>query len=198
MSDATSATLLGRLRHAPTDQAAWREFVDRYGVVVYRWCRHWGVQEADAEDITQAVMVDLGRQMRTFEYDRAGRFRAWLRTVARRAWCDFLAERQRKFPASGGTTVHEQLQAVGVEDDLLRRLDAECEREMLDATMARVQARVEARTFEAFRLMAIDGLSGAEAAARAGVSVASAFQARSRVQRLLQDEIAALNGGDTA
>ena len=34
----TSTTLLGRLRHAPADQAAWSEFVDRYGPKIYRWC----------------------------------------------------------------------------------------------------------------------------------------------------------------
>src|SRR4051812_48582155 len=43
MSDApdsrTDATLLGRLRHDPTDQRAWSEFVDRYGPKIYDWCR---------------------------------------------------------------------------------------------------------------------------------------------------------------
>jgi len=86
----TSPTLLGRLRNSPDDQAAWAEFVDRYGVVVYRWCRKWGLQDMDAEDVTQNVMLDLGRQMRQFEYRADGRFRGWLRTVAHRAWCDFL------------------------------------------------------------------------------------------------------------
>jgi hypothetical protein len=35
----TSITLLGRLRQAPAEQAAWSEFVERYGRKIYGWCR---------------------------------------------------------------------------------------------------------------------------------------------------------------
>ena len=34
----TSASLLC-LGHRPSDQAAWEEFVDRYGGKIYSWCR---------------------------------------------------------------------------------------------------------------------------------------------------------------
>jgi hypothetical protein len=36
---ATSPSLLARLRHAPADQAAWRQFV-AHGGQIYAWCRH--------------------------------------------------------------------------------------------------------------------------------------------------------------
>ena len=49
----TSLTLLGRLRQGATDQAAWDAFVERYGRKIYGWCRHWQLQQADAEDVTQ-------------------------------------------------------------------------------------------------------------------------------------------------
>lgn len=194
LSDRTSPTLLLRLRRSPTDEAAWREFVQRYGPAVYRWCRHWGLQEADAEDVTQGVLLDLGRQMRTFEYDRSLRFRNWLHTVARRAWVDFMERRKRQPTGSGDTAVGDLLQSVAVEQDLFRRLDAECERELLEEAMARVRLRVEPHTFEAFRLMAVEGLSGVEAAKRLGIQVASAFQAKSRVQKMLRAEVEALDG----
>jgi hypothetical protein len=35
----TDVTLLGRLRDDPTDQAAWGDFVARYGPQILRWCR---------------------------------------------------------------------------------------------------------------------------------------------------------------
>ena len=44
----TSPTLLAWLQRAPTDQAAWGEFVERYGTRIYGWCRQWKLQEADA------------------------------------------------------------------------------------------------------------------------------------------------------
>ena len=77
----TSASLLGRLRHQPTDQEAWSEFVDRYGEKIYGWCRRWHLQDADAKDVTQAVLASLCIKMRTFSYDPGLSFRGWLRTL---------------------------------------------------------------------------------------------------------------------
>ena len=48
----TSTSLLIRLRQAPADQAAWAEFVRRYGSRIPDWGRRWGLQEADAHDVT--------------------------------------------------------------------------------------------------------------------------------------------------
>ena len=193
--DRTSATLLGRLRNSPDDAAAWAEFVDRYGTVVYRWCRKWGLQEVDAEDVTQNVLLDLGRQMRSFEYRVNGRFRAWLRTVAHRAWCDFLTATHRQTPGSGDTAVAGTLASVPAGEEFVDHLEAECEREMLDAAMTVVRLRVDPHTWDAFRLTALDGVAGTEAALQLKMPVASVYQAKSRVQKLLQQEIERLDSG---
>jgi RNA polymerase sigma-70 factor (ECF subfamily) len=192
----TSPTLLGRLRLCPTDQAAWSEFVDRYAPVIFRWCRHWGLQEADAEDVTQNVLLDLGRQMRRFSYNAGGRFRSWLRTVAHRTWCDFLEGGRRQAKVTGDSGVLDLLSSVAAGESLVDQLEAECQREQLSVAMARVQARVEAHTWEAFRLTALEGLSGAEAGQRLSLAVGSVFQAKSRIQRLLQAEVQSLDEGD--
>ena len=55
----TSLTLLDRLRRDPKDQAAWSEFVARYGPRILQWCRGWGLQESDAQDVTQDVLLKL-------------------------------------------------------------------------------------------------------------------------------------------
>ena len=193
--DRTSPTLLGRLRQGVDDPAAWSEFVDRYGTVVYRWCRKWGLQDVDAEDVTQNVLLDLGRQMRTFEYRAGGRFRGFLRTVARRAWCDFLDTRRRHPAGSGDTAVVQLLSGIPAADELVDGLDAECERELLAAAMAVVKLRVEPKTWEAFHRTAVEGLGGAAVAAALRMPVASVYQAKSRVQKLLQDEVERLDAG---
>jgi RNA polymerase sigma-70 factor (ECF subfamily) len=185
----TSPTLLGRLRDTPTDQAAWGEFVDRYSRKVYSWCRQRGLQRADAEDVTQNVLVDLARQMRTFEYRPSGSFRAWLRLVTHRAWCDLLESRRAATAGSGDTGVLRVLESVEARDDLLRQLAEEYDRELLEEAMKRVQPRVEPQTWEAFRLTALERLSGAEAASRLGVAVTAVFKAKSRVQKMLQEEL---------
>ena len=81
----TSVTLLARLRRDPTDQAAWCDFVTRYGPKILQWCRRWRLQEADAQDVTQDVLLKLHSLMATFSYDASRSFHGWLKTLAHHA-----------------------------------------------------------------------------------------------------------------
>jgi len=186
----TNASLLRRVRGDGADQAAWSEFVERYGQQVYEWCRKWHLQEADAQDVTQTVLAKLAVKMRTFAYDPARSFRAYLKTLTHYAWCDFLEGSKRPGAGAGGSAVLEMLQTIEARDDLVRRLTTEFDQEMLDEAMSRVQERVEPHTWEAFRLTALEELSGAEAAQRLQVKVATVFKAKSKVLKMLQEEIA--------
>jgi len=188
----TSATLLGRLRQVPMDQAAWAEFTERYGRKIYGWCRQWNLQAADAEDVTQIVLLKLAAKMQTFLYDPAKSFRAWLKTVTRNAWNDYWAGRSR-VAATGGSQAVELLQTVEAREDLVRRLDDEFDRELLEEATARVRLRVRPRTWEAFERTALQGQSGAEAAKELGMKVATVFVAKSKVQAMLQEELRKLD-----
>jgi RNA polymerase sigma factor (sigma-70 family) len=189
----TSPTLLGRLRTAPTDQTAWGEFVDRYGPRIYAWCRRWQLQEADAQDVTQNVLLRLAEKMHGFDYDRARSFRGWLRTLTHHAWCDFVSGRQA---AGGGSQLLEVLHRVEAREDLQGRLEEELDRELLAEAMARVRLRVEPHTWEAFELLAVQGCSGAEAASRLGMKVATVFVARSKVNKMIREEMSRLDSPD--
>src|SRR5215510_8318159 len=85
----TRVTLVTRLGQDPTDHAAWGVFVERYGRHIYRWCRQWKLQDADAEDVSQDILAKLARKLRDFYYDPSRSFRGWLKTVAHHAWRDF-------------------------------------------------------------------------------------------------------------
>jgi RNA polymerase sigma-70 factor (ECF subfamily) len=52
-----------------------------------------------------------------------------------------------------------------------------------------VKVRVPPQRWEAFRLTALEGLSGAEAAQRLNMKVATVFTAKSKVQKMVQEEI---------
>jgi RNA polymerase sigma factor (sigma-70 family) len=187
----TSISLLDRLRLTPDDPAAWRDFSDRYTAVIYDWCRHWRLQDADARDVTQMVMLKLIRRLRTFEYDPKKSFRNWLRKVAHDSWADFLTEQSRS--AANGVALS-RLDELPSREDLLRHLDAEFDREVLEEAFARVQVRVEPRTWEAFRLTALEGVSGVEAARQLGTSIANVFKAKSNLLKLLGEEVRRLEG----
>ncbi len=191
----TSASLLGRLREEVVDPADWAEFVRRYGPVIYGWCRRWKLQEADAEDVAQAVLVKLVGKIRTFRYDPSRSFRAYAKTLAHYAWCDYVQSLRKPGAAgTGDSAVIGQLDEMAARDDLQEHLSDAFDREILEAAMARVRGRVEPHTWEAFRLMAVEGLSGAEVAERVGQTAAFVFKAKSKVQRMLRDDVRRFEG----
>jgi len=191
---ATRVTLLGRLRHDPTNQTLWAEFVEHYGTKIFLWCRKWGLQEADAQDVTQNVLMKLADKIRTFQYDPSRSFRAWLKTLTHHAWSDFLESRQRPGLGSGDSRIADMLHSIEARADLVKHLESEFDRELLEEAMARVRLRVAPQTWEAFRLTAFEGLSGAEAAQRIPMQVAQVFVAKRRVQKMLTTEVAKLEG----
>jgi RNA polymerase sigma-70 factor (ECF subfamily) len=185
----TSASLLGRIRQDPNDQAAWADFVKRYGPKIYRWCQQWRLQEADAQDVTQNVLLKLAAKLGTFVYDPAQSFHGWLRTLTEHALSDFVAERRHPGLGSGDSRVVEMLETVEARTDLLAWLKDEFDQEVLEEALSRVQVRVPLQRWEAFRLTALEGLSGAEAAQRLNMKVATVFTAKSKVQKMVQEEI---------
>jgi RNA polymerase sigma-70 factor (ECF subfamily) len=186
----TRATLLGRLyRSGTADEDAWSEFVDHYGRRIYKWCRHWQLQDADAEEVTQRVLLLLLTKMKDFVYDPSRSFRAWLKTVTHHAWRNLVAS-QRRTPAGGGESGQwERLLTVAARDDLVHRLEKEFDCERLEQAMVRVRIRVAPHNWEAFRLTAVDGVDPREVARRLEMKIANVYAARSNVQRLLHEEV---------
>ena len=189
----TSLSLLARLKEAPGASPTWDEFVARYQPRIVQWCRRWGLQESDALDVSQNVMLELSQQMRNFEYQPGGRFRAWLKTVARRAWYDYSHRRKRKEFQADESEIWHRLDEQDAEQDLLKSLEEECEREFMSVAMQRVRRRVKAETWDAFHLVEFEGVSNEEAAERTGLSKASVYVARGRVQKMLIKEVEALD-----
>lgn len=191
----TSVTLLARLSGADSAAPAWGEFLRRYGPQVLSWCRHWRLQEADAEDVAQDVLLRVSRQMKTFRYDPGRSFRGWLKTVTRAAWNDWLDARRRAAQGSGDTSARAALESVTARDDLVARLETEFDRELLDTASAAVRGRVDPKTWDAFRLTAVEGLPGAAAAEQLGMKVTAVYVAKGRVQKMLQEEVKSLDPG---
>lgn len=189
----TRDTLLGRVGHDPNDPRAWSEFVRFYGPKIYSWCGAWGLQDSDARDVTQNVLLNLAIRLRDFEYDPDRSFRAWLKTLTRNAWYNFRKAQRRPGQGTGDSVVWDRLANVAAREDLTRRLEDAFDHELLREAVARVRLRVEPRTWEAFRLLAQENWSGAQAARHLGMKVATVFVARSKVMRMLRDEVAKLD-----
>ncbi len=185
----TRITLLGRLGRDQSDPAAWSEFVEHYGRKIYGWCRVWGLQDADAQDVTQHVLLKLVAGFRDFQYEPGRSFRAWLKTVTHHAWHDYLKARQRPGRGSGDSSILRLVDNVEAPDDLSVRLQDAFDRELLEEAIARVRLRIEPRTWDAFRLLALDDWSGAQAARHLGMKVATVFVSRGKVLKMIREEV---------
>lgn len=82
---------------------------------------------------------------------------------------------------------------VAAREDLTARLDRTFDHELLAEGLRRVRNRVEESTWAAFDLTAIQDLPAAQAAAQLSMSVAGVYQSKSRVFRLLREELSLLD-----
>ncbi len=187
----TSLSLMERLRQFPWNTEAWERFVELYRPKIYGWCRAWGLQAADAEDVAQEVIAKLTQKMASFDYDRSRCFRAWLKTITQHALSDLMASRCRAL----GDGLVPIVRSIEARTDLEKRIEELFDRELLDQAIARVRERVAPVTWDAFRLTTFEEYSGAEASSLLGIPVASVFVAKHRVQKILKEELAKLENG---
>lgn len=190
----TRVTLLHRLAADPRCQESWGEFVRLYGPVIRVWCQRWGLQECDAQDVTQTVLVRLTVKLPAFAYDQTKSFRGWLKTLTHHAWHDFVTDSAQRTRGSGDSAIMARLNSAEARTDLEARVEAAFDRELLDLAVARVRERVADATWRAFQRTAFDMASPAEVAEELGVRVSQVYLSKHRVQKLLTEEVAALEG----
>jgi len=100
----TRASLLLQIQ-AGVDNDAWQEFVTTYRPIIYRLARKRGLQDADAQDLAQQVLLSIARSIEHWQKnDESVRFRHWLRRVAKNAIYNALT-RQPRDRAAGGTSI---------------------------------------------------------------------------------------------
>jgi RNA polymerase sigma factor (sigma-70 family) len=194
-SELTSLTLLDRVGKDTSDHAAWGEFVAYYGPKIRVWCCQRGLQSADADDVTQNVLLRLSRSLRKFTYDPSQKFRGWLRVVTEHALSDFFADQKRQPRAGGDGRGLAALEAAEAQDDLLALIMSEYTNVLVGRAYAVVHARVEPQTWEAFRLTACENRPGEEVAAALGMNVTAVFKAKSRVLAFIRQEVKRIDGG---
>jgi RNA polymerase sigma factor (sigma-70 family) len=184
--------LLDRMRASPDDRGVWAQFVMFYERAIYGWCRRWGLQHADAEDVTQEVFLKLSVRMRTFCYDPQRSFRAWLKKVAQRECQHYLVKQRKAGQAGGGEFASQRLDVIEARVDRVQRMEEAFDKERLKQAAARVQLRVDPKTWDAFHMLAVQGCRGVEVAKHLDMEVGTVFVARSRAQRMLREELTRL------
>jgi RNA polymerase sigma factor (sigma-70 family) len=155
------------------DQQAWTEFTEIYTPLVHRLARQRGLQDADAEDLTQEVFQALACALERQVFDpRRGSFRGWLFAIARNLAVNYLIRQARQPRATGDTDLRhvlEALEAPPPEDSVL--FEREYQRQLLQWAMNRVKREFSALAWNVFWRVGVEGQSAQEAAEAAGTTV---------------------------
>ncbi len=187
----TSVTLLGRIQDA-SDANAWGDFVECYAPRIFSWCRKYSLQESDAADVTQEVLIKLVTAMQTFRYDPSrGRFRGWLKTITVNVVRD-MSRRRANSESPRDSQLLEILEDEQASNALSDSIEAAWQQEILKAAEDSVRLRVKPSTWNAYQLAAVEQLSAADTAERLGVPVADVYVSKSRVIKMLRIEVAKL------
>jgi RNA polymerase sigma factor (sigma-70 family) len=196
----TRPSLLFRLRDWQ-DAASWEEFYRLYHKLVFSLALRSGLPRMEAEDVTQDVFKRVAESIHEFESDPArGSFRGWLMNLTRWRVADQFRKRARQEPPgtphrddSNGertSTLHR------VPDSNTPALDAgwedEWQHHVLDAALARLARRVEAKHFQAFELFSRQGWPVLRVAKELGMNPATIYVIKHRLTKQLKAEVEVL------
>jgi len=165
-----------------------------YTPLVHRFVQRYGLQAADADDVTQEVMVAVVKALRgtgEWRYDpERGRFRSWLFTVVRNKLRDFFSRGRRQPQGTGDSSLQRSLAQYPAPDDTVSALwDDEYDRFLLELAASQVRGRVHETTWKAFCMAMIEQKNPREVAETLNVSVASVYLAISRVRGMLRKHV---------
>ena len=185
----TRESLLLRVRD-PEDQAAWHEFVEIYRPVILRLARQKGMQEADADDVAQQVLIAIAKAVEQRPHDsKRAKFRTWLNRIAYNAILNVLT-RARPDRGSGDSAMIVVLNQFeshnGSDSDLLR---LEHRREVFRWAVRQVHKEFQQATWEAFWRNAIEGRTVETVAQELAKNRGAVYAARSRVMRRIQEKV---------
>lgn len=176
----TRQTLLARL-HDPNDQQAWEEFVHVYGPLIFRVARRRGLQPADADDITQKVLVAIAQAACDWEQgNTAGRLRGWLSRVTTNAALNLLA-RDVKHRGSADSRVQMLLEQTPDNPELTQVWNEERQKELFRFAAKKVRPKFTAENWSCFWRTAVQNETVESVSQELGKSVGAIYVAKSRV-----------------
>ncbi len=177
----TRDTLITRLRD-PADQQAWADFACLYQPLIARFALRQGLQEADANDITQRVLWTVARAAENFQVgEQHGSFRGWLAKVTTNAVIN-LIQREKKHRGSGRSSVLELMESVPAPStELSDAWRTEYRTAVFRMAALQVRPKFTDDVWRLFWRTAVEGEPIEDVSKELGKSIGAAYAARCRV-----------------
>ena len=182
----TRPTLLARLGDQ-SDRDAWQQFSSIYAPVIYRLARGRGLQDADAQDLTQKVLISVAKAIPRWQSKNDGtKFRHWLRRVTKNATINALTRQPHDLGVGGSSRIDLLREHPDPDLATVEQIDWESRREAYRLAAIEVRREVKPETWELFARTVIGGESVPAVSQSTGKSVGSVYVAKCRVLRRLR------------
>lgn len=191
MDDAptTRGSLVARLQ-GERDERAWSEFLTLYEPLVLRLLKQRGLQDADARDAWQQVLLRVSQAIERYQPDgAASSFRRWLFSIARNVVLTFLEQVGRRRQVDAAPEIAESLASVAVAGGEIDQFELEYQRQGLARALREVRGEFRESTWRAFVATAIEGRDSSEVARELNLSIGAVYVARSRVIARLRGRV---------
>jgi len=189
----TSLSLLNRLRRSPESES-WDRLVELYTPLLRVWLRKYDVQDSDADDLTQEVLLAVSKDLRKFEHGgQPGAFRGWLKAILVNRLRKFWRSRDRRPQASGDSDIDARLaQLDDPSSEMSLIWNREHDQYVLRQLLALAEPHFTRNTWTAFCRVALDGAKPEVVAEEMGISRNAVVIAKCRVLSRLRQESAGL------
>jgi RNA polymerase sigma factor (sigma-70 family) len=183
--DVTSPSLLRRIRD-PQDSGSWQVFVQTYGPLVYAYCRRSRLEENDAADVSQEVLMRVSNALKSFEYDpEKGRFRYWLGRIVLNEISRFFKSKGKRQSIDANLASGPGMDGIAGEEHWNEHFQTA----ILDSALKRIESEFEPETWKAFEAAWLQDLPSNEVAQRLSIQVEKVYVAKSRVLKRLKEEL---------
>ncbi len=164
---------------------------DIYVPFVQSWLLMFGVTRQEWDDLTQEILIVLVRELPSFQRQRTGSFRAWLRQITvNRTRAFFKSREKRREVGRPGDVESIFVQLEDAASELSRQWDRDHDRHVAQKILELVKNDFAPATWEAFSRFGIDGEPAAIVAEELGLTINAVLLAKSRVLKRLREEAA--------
>lgn len=179
----TRLSLIARLGDL-SDDDAWSEFVQIYQPVIRRFLQKYGLQYADAVEVTQEVLGGVLKSIDSFDGDRKGStFRGWLYRITRNKAVNLIKDRLRFSEADGneGVDLNQFADPRNIEPEATYQL--EFERHLFFWAAEKIAPTVKSLNWQAFWLTTVEGQTVRQTAKCLEVDESMIYVARCRIMK---------------
>ncbi len=188
----TSKTLLDRIKSG--DEISWNEFYQRYNGIILFLAKYKGLNDTEADDVLQQVMIEFFKQSKTFRFDPdIARFRTYFGRIINAKIADHYRKRKDNATLDGWDMPDENVSPEPEEDLVFM---TEWRKAVLNDAQLQLKQRISAETWLAFELYTLQNRPVEKVAAYLDCSVNQVYQAKKRCIAMLREIILDLNKRD--